>query len=58
MLKDGEVLGWAVIIWVVGAWLTHVSVCIKSASWIFLFIGSFIFPISVVHGTGVWFGIF
>jgi hypothetical protein len=45
-------------IWVVAAWLTHVVACIKTASWALLFIGSIIFPISFVHGTGVWFGAF
>lgn len=45
-------------IWVVAAWLTHVVICIKSASWALLFLGTFIFPISFVHGTGAWLGIF
>ena len=45
-------------LWLVAAWLTHVIVCIKSASWALLIIGSIIFPISWVHGTGLWLGIF
>ena len=40
----------------VAAWLTHVIVCIKSASWLFLLAGAIFFPIGIVHGIGVWFG--
>ena len=57
-MKDGETLGVVLIIWFILAWLTHVVACIKTASWALLFIGSFLFPISWVHGTGIWLGIF
>lgn len=40
------------------AWITHVVVCIKAASWILLIIGAFFFPIGIIHGFGVWFGVF
>ena len=40
----------------VAAWLTHVIVCIKTASWLFLIAGAIFFPIAIVHGIGVWFG--
>ena len=38
------------------AWLTHVIVCIKAASWGFLIAGALFFPIAIVHGVGVWLG--
>jgi hypothetical protein len=38
------------------AWLTHVIVCIKSASYVFLLAGAIFAPIGIVHGVGVWFG--
>lgn len=47
-----------VIIWIVAAWLTHVIVCIKAASWGFLIAGAIFFPVAWVHGTGLWFGWF
>ncbi len=47
----------AVILWVIASWLTHVVVCIKAATWLFLIAGAIFFPIAVVHGTGVWFGV-
>lgn len=48
-------LAWATLI---AAWLTHVIVCISSASWLFLLAGAIFFPVGVVHGIGVWFGAF
>jgi len=40
------------------AWVTHVIVCIKTASWILLLFGCVVAPIGVIHGIGVWFGLF
>lgn len=38
------------------AWVTHVVVCIKAASWLFLAIGALVPPVGVINGVGVWFG--
>ena len=46
----------SLVIWAFASWLTHVIVCIKTASWVFLLAGAVFFPIGIVHGTGVWFG--
>ena len=51
-------LGFSLAIWVVGSWLTHVIVCIQTASWLFLLAGAIFFPIGKIHGTGVWLGFF
>jgi hypothetical protein len=45
------------ILLVLASWVTHVIVCIKTASWLFLIAGAIAFPIGVIHGTGYWFGI-
>ena len=42
----------------VAAWITHVIVCIKTASWVLLLFGCIVAPIGVIHGVGVWFGVF
>ncbi len=39
------------------AWVTHVVVCIKSAAWFLLLIGAFFFPVGIIHGVMVWFGV-
>lgn len=41
-----------------GAWLTHVVVCLKTAAWGFLIAGAIFFPIGIIHGFGIWLGFF
>jgi hypothetical protein len=48
----------SVMIWWVFAWLTHVVACIQAGLWGFLIAGALAFPIGIVHGTGIWFGVF
>lgn len=40
------------------AWVTHVIVSIQTASWVLLVMGAIVFPIGIIHGIGVWFGLF
>jgi hypothetical protein len=40
------------------AWLTHVITCLQESHWGFLIAGAIMFPIAIVHGVGIWFGIF
>ena len=46
----------AVVGWLIASWITHVVVCLKTASWGFLIAGAIMFPVAVIHGTGAWFG--
>ena len=39
------------------AWLTHVIDCLKDGEWGFLIAGALMFPIAIIHGIGVWFGV-
>jgi len=39
------------------ALITHVVVCIKAATWGLLIAGAILPPIGVIHGVGVWFGV-
>lgn len=48
----------ALAVWAFAAWITHVVVCLKTASWGFLIAGAIMAPIGMIHGTGVWFGWF
>lgn len=41
---------------IVAAWITHIVVCIKAASWGLLIAGAIFFPVGIVHGAGSWFG--
>lgn len=40
------------------AWITHVIVCIKASAWVLLAFGCIVAPVGVIHGVGVWLGIF
>lgn len=42
----------------IAAWITHVVVCIKTASWILLLFGCVVAPVGVIHGVGIWLGVF
>lgn len=54
----GGLVGVGIPVAAVIAWITHVVVCIKAASWILLLFGCIVFPVGVIHGIGVWFGMF
>jgi hypothetical protein len=54
----GVLIGIGIAIWLAAAWVTHVVVCLKTASWGFLIAGAIMFPIAWIHGTGIWLGWF
>lgn len=39
------------------AWVTHLYRCFTEEQWGFLIGGALVFPVAVVHGIGIWFGI-
>ena len=55
---EADVIALAVVAWVIASWITHVVVCLKTSSWGFLIAGAIMFPVAVIHGTGIWFGFF
>lgn len=55
-MRDLIVLG--TFLWVIASWITHIVVCIKTSSWLFLIAGAIFFPIAWFHGTGIWLGVF
>lgn len=41
------------------AWLTHIIHCYMAVDkFVLLFVGGFIFPIGIIHGFGLWAGVF
>jgi hypothetical protein len=50
--------GLALTLTLIAGWVTHVIVCIQTASWVLLIAGAIAFPIGIVHGIGIWFGAF
>ena len=55
---EAEVIGFALVVWAIASWLTHVFVCLGAGKWGFLIAGALLFPIALIHGTGIWFGFF
>lgn len=48
----------AAVITTICALITHVVMCILIEAWILLVFGVFFFPIGIIHGVGVWLGVF
>ena len=40
-----------------GAWGTHVITCLMDERWGFLIAGAIAAPVAVIHGIGIWFGV-
>lgn len=53
----GTIMAISIVAIPVLAWMTHVITTIKTASWVLLVMGSVIFPIGVIHGIAIWFGV-
>lgn len=39
------------------AWFQHLYTCFTDESWGFLIAGAIFFPVAIVHGLGVWMGV-
>jgi len=59
MMDDlmGAVFGLGLILATIGAWMTHIAHCFTVEAWGFLIAGAMFFPVAVVHGVGLWFGL-
>jgi hypothetical protein len=58
MKRDHDIRDGLAALALVAVWLTHVIVCLSSGSWGFLVAGALMWPIGIIHGVGLWFGIF
>lgn len=47
----------ALFVWLAGSGLTHVIACLENGSWGLLITGVLFYPVAVINGTGVWFGV-
>lgn len=53
-----DLIAVVVIVGAVVAWFTHVFVCLSTAAWGFLIAGALFFPVGIIHGIGLWLGVF
>lgn len=56
--KMPALFGTLFMITIVGAWFTHIITCLQDGSWGFLIAGALMFPIAIIHGFGIWIGVF
>ncbi|MBX5010855.1 hypothetical protein HJB67_12910 [Rhizobium lentis] len=54
----GAIIWGGLVVASIAAWVTHVIVCIKASAWVLLAFGCIVAPVGVVHGVGVWLGVF
>jgi hypothetical protein len=50
-------VGLSIFLTCAAAWLTHVVTCLSDGLWGFLIAGALVFPIGIIHGVGIWFGV-
>lgn len=56
--NDDNFAWWPLIMWViVAAWGTHLYTCFTQERWGFLIAGALAFPIGIIHGIGIWLGV-
>lgn len=53
----GSAVGIGLMLASFGGWLTHLYACFTEQMWGFLIAGALFFPVGVVHGWGIWLGI-
>lgn len=51
---------WTTVIFLLAlfmAWMTHVVTTISSGAYVLLLVGALFFPVGIIHGIMVWFGL-
>lgn len=52
-----ELSGYLLLFVVIASELTHIITCLSDGRWGFLIAGAIMFPVAVVHGIGIWAGV-
>ena len=52
-----EALYFILIFSLPAAWVTHIIACLLSAKYLLLIAGAIVFPVGMIHGYGIWFGV-
>jgi len=52
-----EIIGVTFLLSVLAGWMTHLYVCFTSAQWGFLIAGAIFAPVGIIHGWGIWLGV-
>ncbi len=52
-----QIMTVVLVLFTVSSWLVHVGTCFVEGTWGFLIAGAVCFPVGIVHGAGVMFGL-
>jgi len=52
-----DFIGTCIVLTVMAAWFTHVIHCLIVGKYLLLIAGAFVFPVGIIHGFGLWFGV-
>ena len=52
-----DLFGMSALFLLVAAWVTHIIACLIQAKYLLLIAGAFVFPVGIIHGVGLWFGV-
>ena len=53
----GSIIGVVFLLAGFAGWLTHLYVCFIGDLWGFLIAGALFFPVGIIHGWGIWLGV-
>lgn len=53
----GVFVGIVFVLLIAGTWFQHLYTCFTEGEWGFLIAGAIFFPVAVVHGGGIWLGV-
>jgi len=56
-MKSEDLAVVAFVITMAAAWFTHLYTCFSEEKWGFLIGGALFFPVAIIHGIGIWLGI-
>jgi len=48
----------SIAIVILAAWFTHIVYCIQTAKYLLLIAGAILVPVGIIHGLGLWIGVF
>ncbi len=53
----GSIFGLLVVAAMIASWFQHLYTCFTEEAWGFLIAGALFFPVAIVHGFGIWIGV-
>ena len=52
-----NIVGIFLALLMIASWFQHLYTCFSDERWGFLIAGAIFFPVAIVHGVGIWLGL-